>query len=76
MNKGAASVQIWNALQDILFSGKAKMVFPYVLKYENILYLYMPKICLEIHIVNWLMVTVSEVGEMTDWGFGVGGRHS
>lgn len=52
------------------------MVFPYVLKYENILYLYMPKICLEIHIVNWLMVTVSEVGEMTDWGFGVGGRHS
>lgn len=70
MNKGEASVQIWNALQDILLSRKAKTGLPYVLKYENILCLCMPKICLEKHIVNWFMVAGSEVGELRDWGFG------
>lgn len=73
-NKVDASVQIWNVLQDILFSGKAKTVLPYVFKYENILYWYMPRICLERHIRNWFKMAVSEVGELRDWGFGVGGR--
>lgn len=69
-------MQIWNAFQDTLFSGKAKTGLPYVFKDENTLYLGMPKICLAKHIVNWFMVAVSEAGELSDWGFGEGGRHS
>lgn len=59
-------MKIWNALQDILFSGKAKTGLPYVLEDENTSHLCMPTICLEIYTVNWFMVVVSELGELRD----------